>query len=188
MTLLSRQVAASSDDARQNTSTVGITAASVNCSGSNQTLGFRFLNITIPQGQDITQALVSFYLADTANDSPNGVDVRMQDEDDTSTFAATNNNISNRTLTGSSVVWSGTDLGVGWHQVDITSLFQGIIDRGGWVSGNSVVVTVKGNGAGQAVTITTWDGNTSLAAKLDVTYTSESQVPRTMHQFRLRRG
>lgn len=48
---------------------------------------------------------------------------------------------------------------------------QEVINRPGWASGNAIAVIVYGvSGAATDVTITTYDNNTSLAAKLDIEY------------------
>lgn len=163
------QVAASSDDARENSGTMGLTAPTFNSSGTNQKLGFRFTGVNIAQGETVTAATLSFYLTTTAADSPNGATIGMEAADDAATFTTTTNDITNRTRT-STVAWSGTDIGTGWHDVDVTTPVQAVVDRGGWVSGNDMAALLYGV-SGTALTIQAYDGDFSLAAKLTITHT-----------------
>lgn len=187
MAEVSRQVAASSDDARQNSSTVGLTATTPAISGTSQKLGFRFTNITVPQGQVIDYAYFYVTVANGLDDDP-VVDLSFHDIDDSPTFEATNNNISNRAKT-STVRWDADN--VGYSEVlagTMTSQAQAIFNRAGWVSGNAMSVIMDGV-AGCEVDITAYDGDPSKAARLVIGYTDATSQPvRSMHQFRIRRG
>ena len=169
MTTLNLQVSASSDDARENSGTVGLTGGSINIGGTNQRLGFRFTNVTIAQGLTVNQALVNFYVTSTTNDSPGGSTVGCQDSDDAGTFTTGTNNITNRTRTTALTTWSGNNIGSGYQAVDITAAVQEVINRPGWVSGNDIAVIIYGV-TGADVTITTYDGNAALAATLAIDY------------------
>jgi hypothetical protein len=169
MTTLNLQVSASSDDARENSGTVGLTGGSINIGGTNQRLGFRFTNVTIAQGLTVNQALVNFYVTSTTNDSPGGSTVGCQDSDDAGTFTTGTNNITNRTRTTALTTWSGNNIGSGYQAVDITAAVQEVINRPGWVSGNDIAVIIYGV-TGADVTITTYDGNAAQAATLAIDY------------------
>lgn len=185
MPTLNLQVGASTDDARENSGTMGLTSTSINAGGAGQRLGFRWTGVTIPQAATISSADVSFYVTSTANDTPNGATVGMQAADDAATFAAVTDDITDRTRT-STVTWSGTDIGAGWQTIDVTTPVQEVIDRVGWVSGNAMATLLYGV-SGTNVTITTWNGNPALAAKLDITYTTSSGVPKqAMYYTRMR--
>ena len=176
MATINLQVGASSDDARQNSGTVGLTGAGMNAGGVNQQLGFRFTGVTVPNAATVTSAILSLYVTSTANDTPNGATVGMEDGDNAGTFTTGTNNITNRTRT-STVAWSGTDIGAGWQTVDVTTYVQAVVNRGGWVSGNAMAAILYGV-TGSDVTITTWDGTPSQAAKLDITYTTAGGATR----------
>ena len=169
MTTLNLQVSASSDDARENSGTVGLTGGSINIGGTNQRLGFRFTNVTIAQGLTVNQALVNFYVTSTTNDSPGGSTVGCQDSDDAGTFTTGTNNITNRTRTTALTTWSGNNIGSGYQAVDITAAVQEVINRPGWVSGNDIAVIIYGV-TGADVTITSYDGNAAQAATLAIDY------------------
>lgn len=188
MTTLSLQVGASSDDARENSGTVGLTGTSINTSAVYRQLGFRWPGATVPRSATIASAVVSFYVTSTSNDTPNGATVGVQDADNAATFTTTSNDISGRALTGT-VTWSGSNIGAGWHTVDVTSLVQAVVNRAGWVSGNALAVVVQGV-SGTDLSITTWDGTPANAAKLDIEYTAASggMAVKMMYYARIRRG
>lgn len=188
MTTLSLQVGASSDDARENSGTVGLTGTSINTSSIDKLLAFRWTGVTVPKGAPVTSAIISFYVTSTANDTPNGASVGVQDHDSAPTFTTASNDISTRSLTGT-VTWSGSNIGAGWKTVDVTSLVQAVVNRSGWASGNALVVVVQGV-SGTDLSITTWDGTPANAAKLDIEYTAASggMAVKMMYYARIRRG
>ena len=184
MPTLNLQVGASSDDARQNSGTVGLTGASINAGGVNQQLGFRFTGVTVPNAATITSAILSLYVTSTTNDTPNGATVGMEAADNAGTFTAGANDITNRTRT-STVAWGGTDIGAGWQTVDVTTYVQAVVNRAGWVSGNAMAAILYGV-TGSDVTITAWDGTPSQAAKLDITYAAGGATRPAVYYARAR--
>ncbi len=184
MPTLNLQVGASSDDARENSTAMGLTGASVNIGGTNQKLGFRWTSVTVPKDATVSSAVVSFYVTSTTNDTPNGSTVGIEAADNAGTFTVNASNITNRTRIGS-VAWTGTDIGAGWKTVDLTSQFQTLVNRAGWVSGNAAAVTVHGV-TGADVTVTAWDGTPANAAKLDITYTAGGATTKAMYYARTR--
>lgn len=188
MTTLNSQVGASSDDARENAGTVGLTAASINAGGATHRLGFRWPNVTVPNGATITSATLSLYVTSTANDTPNGATVGMQAADNAATFTTGTNDISGRTRT-STVAWSGSNIGDGWKTLDLTSQVQEVVNRSGWTSGNAMAAILAGV-VGSNLTVTAWDGTPSQAAKLDIVYTvaSGGMAVKAAHYARMRQG
>lgn len=181
------QVAASSDDARQNSGVVGLTGPTINVDNANKQLGFRFTGVNIAQGETVTAATLSFYLPTATYDSPNGATIGMEASDNASTFTTGSNNITNRTRT-TTVTWSGTDIGTGWHDVDVTTPVQAVVSRGGWVSGNAMAALLYGV-SGTALTIQAYDGDFSLAAKLTITHTpsgGSTVAPKSSYYARMR--
>lgn len=186
MTTLNLQVGASTDDARENSGAVGLTAATANINGINQKLGFRWTNVTVPNAATVSSAIASFYVTSTANDTPNGATVGMEDADDAATFTTGTNDISGRSRT-STVAWSGTNIGAGWKTVDVTAQVQAVVNRVGWVSGNDMASIIYGV-SGTDLTLDMWDGTPANAAKLDITYTvPASGVPVKMAYYARRR-
>lgn len=182
MTTLNLQTGASSDDARENGGTMGLTATTLLISGPGHILGFRWTGVTIPQGTTLTSATLSFYVTGTADDTPNGVAVAAQAADNAGTFTTATNDISGRSLT-STVTWSGSNIGAGWQTIDVTTPIQAVINRAGWVSGNALVVIVTGV-TGASIRVDAYDGTPANAAKLDIVYTSGGgNTPVKMHHL-----
>ncbi len=174
MGILNLQVGASSDDARQTTTTVSLTGANPNLAGPGTWLGFRWPGVTVPNAATVSSAIISFYVTSTSNDTPNGAPVAMQDADNAATFTTTPSDISARALT-SPVAWSGANIGAGWKTVDVTAAVQAVVNRAGWASGNALVAVING-ATGTDLTITAWDGTPANAAKLDITYVDAGQT------------
>ncbi len=110
-----------------------------------QAIGLRFNKINIPNGAIITSASIQF-TADEDVDNPADVVLTIFGEnvDNSSTFDATDSNISNRPLTTEGVDWSipiWTTVGeAGSNQKtpDIKSVIQEIVNRPGWKASNSI--------------------------------------------------
>ncbi|MBW8005581.1 MAG: hypothetical protein FVQ06_07340, partial [candidate division NC10 bacterium] len=116
---------------------------------SNQEVGMRFQNISIPQGATITNAYVEFTTDATPTNTAN-LTFYAEDIDDAPTFTTATNNITNRTKTLASVDWDNVPV---WdtvgetHQTpDLSLVIKEIVDRTGWTSGNDLVIIVTGSG------------------------------------------
>ncbi|MEQ8908789.1 MAG: SdrD B-like domain-containing protein [Vicingaceae bacterium] len=123
----------------------------------NQIVGVRFGNVDVNQGASITSAFVQF---ETDELSSGEISIVIEGELATNSAAITgaDDNISDRTRTAASEIWSPED----WDQVneagddqrtvDISSIIQEIVNQGGWSSGNSLTLIFTGP-----------DGNTRTA-------------------------
>ena len=146
----------SSDDAEENVSTgaVNLTSSDMELvfDGSTQQLvGLRFQDVTIPQGATIVSAVLEFETDETDSGSTSVV-IRGEDADDAATFTTTNSDISSRTTTTASVAWSSIPA---WNTVnelhqspDLTSIVQEIVDRPGWASDNDMVFIIEAAASG----------------------------------------
>ncbi|GEM_PF-867828 len=157
-TTISVRVATGSDDAEEDISSgwMDLTSSDLELGveSTAQLDGMRFTNLTIPQGATINSAYIEFERDETGSGTAN-LTFRGQDSDNTNTFTTTAYNISNtstRPKTTASVnwaisssnLWSSSD---GKHQSpDLSLIIQEIVDRGGWNSGNSMVIVVEGTG------------------------------------------
>lgn len=198
MTILNRQVAASEDDAFENSSgvvTLNATAVGI-LDIANEWGIFRFQNVTIPQGSTITSAIFEGMPNDAANDEPN-CPMFCEDVDNSAQPTTGANDISSRARTTATVTWNSADLGADgstfFAAPDIAALVQEVIDRPGWVSGNALSVIIQSAGdAARDLALQAWDTNPAQAAKLTIDYTAAggggNQPTRTMHQHRLRRA
>ena len=119
-------------------------------------VGLRFRNVEVPPGAVITNAYITFraYTNDSGNAS---FTIRGEDVGDASRFSTTSGNITGRADTGASVTWSITNnwsTGSAYDTPDLTSIVQGIVNRGDWVSDNAMAFTITGTGGRS---IRSWD-------------------------------
>lgn len=172
MTVLNLQVTASTDDARQNGVTMDLTAANIVVNATDNWAGLRFLNVTIPKNSTISAATLQLYSPDTVSDDPND-DIYCEAADNAVTFGTGDSDISNRSRTTSPVSWVATGVGgAAWiTSPDIASQVQQVVNRAGWVSGNALVVIFDHTGTPDW-RWRAYNGDVSLAAKLDITYTA----------------
>jgi len=174
MTVLNLQVAASADDAMEMwAGSPTLTDATIALSGADDFWGFRFLNVTIPQGATINTAVLSVYNFSSGDVTMRGI-IYANDVDDAAVFTTTGGNIEGRALTTANVVWSATFAFQNWNNSPgIASVIQEIVDRGGWASGNALVILVKST-TGADAAIRTYDNLATRGAKLDIDYTAGS--------------
>ncbi len=119
--------------------------------GSDQTVGMRFLNITVPPGATVTQAYVQFKV-DEAMSGATSLTIAGQAADNAGTFLSGANNISSRSLTSTAVPWAPAawntvgQAGADQRTPDLSAVIQEIVQRPGWASGNALVLIVTGTG------------------------------------------
>jgi hypothetical protein len=115
----------------------------------NQTVGLRFRDLAIPPGAAIQRAHIQFTVG-SATSEDTSLTLRGQDVDNAPIFAATNNNISQRTTTASVSGHQYLDTvnaaGVDQQTPDLKAIVQSIVNRPGWVSGNAMVFIITGTG------------------------------------------
>ncbi len=113
---------------------------------TEQIIGLRFLNVQIPKDSTIIDARIQFE-ADETRSGTCDLEIFCQDADDTVTFVASDGDVSGRAKTSASTLWSPAD----WTIQDrllaqltpnFASSVQEVVDRAGWVAGNSMVVLV----------------------------------------------
>ena len=148
-------IAVDSDDAEEPATggTVNLTSSDLELvnDGSDQEIGIRFQNITIPQGATITNAYIQFQ-ADEDDSEATSLTIYGEDTANAPTFATSSGNITNRTKTSASVDWNSIP---GWNigqrgpnqqTPDLTSIVQEIVNIGTWSSGNPMVFIITGTG------------------------------------------
>ena len=109
-------------------------------------VGMRFLNITIAQGATINNAYVSLRAIVTQTPSSSPTIIKGQDADTTVTFS-TYSNFDSRPRTTEAVAWtlpSPWTVDTVYNSPDIKAISQTIVNRAGWVSGNSMVIFLTG--------------------------------------------
>lgn len=186
MTTLDLQIIHNNDDATGTLSGSQFNAAqsavrmdsSTSGDGSRWLSGFRFQNVTIPQGATIDVAYVTFNLI-TGSDDAN-VDMYAEDTDDAVDFAAAN--LISRTLTTATAGWVQANASSPAQSPSIVSLIQEVIDRPGWTSGNDLCLIFIGRAdfTGQ-FRVVAHDGTPANAAALHIEYTEAGGSPVTIN-------
>jgi hypothetical protein len=135
---------------------------------------FRFINVTIPKDSIISDARITVMSAGT-NLFDDDADVKVKvygiDEDNTATF---DTSPFGRDHTTANKSWSFTiekEVGHTDTSVDLSTIVQEIVNRGGWVSGNAMGFLMEENGSSSFGDVYAVDRNHSKCALLEVTYT-----------------
>jgi hypothetical protein len=182
---LTAQVAASSDDANQDGSSLSLTSATLwlgnAASTTSSYTGLRFASLALPAGATINSARLQVYSSQTQWLSLS-LSIAADATGNSPTFSASNLP-SQRTLTtqkvahSSNVQWQANT----WYTLDEMALVvQEVVNRGDWQSGNSLSVILKGTGgAWGRKFVASFDGSAATAPKLVITYTTASGATST---------
>lgn len=141
-----------SDDAYEISSSVNISSTSLKHSESTSTVisGLRYQGINIPRGATITSAFIRF-TANTFNSGATDLTVSGELVGNSSTFTSNSNDLSSRTKTATTVLWSAdNDWPVSSETIstpNIASIIQEIVDQSNWCGGNALNLFVEGVGA-----------------------------------------
>lgn len=185
--VLAYQVAAGADDAHEtddgstafssNAATVIMNANSSGASRLNG--GFRFDGIAIAKDATIQHVRLQLYVVGSGDPL---ITVSAQDADDPVNFsddADVTTRVGSRTT--ATVAVSETGVGPGWYLIGPTTteknagthliaVIQEIVDRGDWATGEALVILCEGGaGSSKSFSATSYDGDSSLAAKLTIT-------------------
>lgn len=148
------RVSTSTDDAEESSSgSVNLTSSDLELirESTNQTVGMRFNGVNIPAGSLIASAYIQFQVDEVATEITL-LTIQAQAIDTAPTFTTTSNSISTRARTVASVAWSPPpwntvgQAGADQRTPNIASAIEEVVDRPGWVSGNSLVIVVTGTG------------------------------------------
>lgn len=180
-TTVTRQVAASVNDAHQrddnkvfSSTALGVRMGKSDFANIRFTGGFRFVNITVPNGAIIDSAVFKCTIDSTRWDDPS-VNIYGEKIANSADFAA-NKTVIRRTKTTSSVSWGATSLGAGLVQSpDIKSVIQEIVNQPGWNAGNALAVLIKGNSDTKDFHCFSFDGSANNAAGIEIAY--HQQIP-----------
>ena len=198
---ITSRVASSSDDAEQSGTTMALTSTSLDLAYTGATVnttGLRFNNLRIPQGATITSATIQFTTQTVTTANTVNVTVRGENVDNATTFTTAASNLTSRTTTSASVNWSaiagwGTAGQAGANQLtpNLSSVLQEIVNRGGWVNGNSANFIISNNASTASATRSAqaFDTNSANTALLSVTYQCKYVVnANTQYEVRIATG
>ena len=151
--------------------------------------GARFLNVTIPQGSLIDSAYLTLRAKQTRTGAGCNTVIIGEDVDNATAFSTLANYQGRRgsyqgsadfpagTPTTAYINWDGIadwTINTDYNSLDFKAVIKEIIDRAGWVSGNALAIfwDDHANRSSVARRAYSYDGSTTYAPKLVVTYTS----------------
>jgi hypothetical protein len=155
-TVANVSVNADADDAEQDQSTGRVNLNStglemVDDAGIKQTIGLRFADVTMPAGMHIQNATIEF-TARAQDTARTDLTFYGQASDRPFSFSDADNDVWERPRTLASVQWDDiptwlrTSPRTRYQTPDLSTIVQEIVDRPGWVSGNSLVFLIDGSG------------------------------------------
>jgi len=159
-------------------------AGSVTAANDKYGSGFRFINITIPQGTEITTAyLILTAMYDGSNTDCN-TKISAEDVDNAGDFsgddgASFDTRYGNHTTAivdwNAIPAWSADECGADTTSPEIQTVIQEIVNRVGWASGNAIVIFWEdfGDNSGADAIRQCYDykSSTTKCAKLHIEYT-----------------
>ncbi len=174
---ITSQIASGLDDVNEDGATYSTYATSVwlgNRSTGAAWTGFRFTNVTIPQGAHVYTAKLEV----TSTSTPTiNMDFIMAAENTANSAAFSNTSRpSSRILTSQTVAHHSNNqwtTNTAYQLDEMAPIVQAIVNRPDWSSGNSLSVILHGNGSAYGYkTVYSFEGSPANAVKLLVTYTN----------------
>ncbi|MFT4994324.1 MAG: type IV pilus assembly protein PilY1, partial [Paraglaciecola sp.] len=170
-------VAQSSDDAYEIASVVNLSSNKIKLSQGMDVVyaGLRYRDLDIPQGATITNAYLRFTSVQS-NVAPTTLTFSAELGPDAPTFSALSNNISQRSSTAATVVWStDNDWPVGGETVtsaDLSTVLQEVVNQDSWCGGQAMNLLIEGVSAGvtSARQAKAFEDGTSASPQLVVLY------------------
>ena len=148
-------ISQASDDAREDAAgAVEIDDPGLTMGEYRAAVGVRFNGVNVPRGTELRNAYIQFTCREPRDPGPCFLFVHGEAADNAVTFAETTGNISSRDWTRDFTLWYPTawdtagEAGDAQRTWDLSSVIQEIIDRPGWVSGNSLAIIISGPGPG----------------------------------------
>ncbi len=143
-------------------------------------IGLRFNNITIPNGSNILSADIQFKAFQNNTESVN-LTITGQLVGDAPEFLNNRYELSNRDIRTASIswsppIWNNGDLTDAQKTVDISSIIEELVSQSDFVSGNSIVIFIEGNGPGGRVA-EAFEESSLNAAELCINYGGGSATP-----------
>lgn len=143
--------------------------------------GFRFPNVTIPNGATITSAVINFTARSNFSMTAGiTVDIYCENVDNSADFATTAD-VVDRARTTATAAWSAPNTGttdVAVNSADFTTAVKEVVDRAGWASGNALMVLLRESAgtAGESADYYFYENSTTKCALLTINYTTGGGV------------
>jgi len=146
--------------AEENGGTVTLNpTGTVNIDDDGKLFAMQFDSIVLDQGETVTEAILALGVnADTEGEC----DLWGDDSDTASNLTTGASNISNRTSTTAVVNLDNNTPNGTTISIDVTSVLQEIVDRGGWSTGNNIVLVLEGF----ATNVNDWGINADITPEL----------------------
>jgi PKD repeat protein len=182
--ILNRAVATGLDDVEERGSSMSMDSSDLELTvdgTTNQVVGMRFTNITVPRNAAITNAYVQFTVKETSTGAA-PLTIAGQAADTAAAFTTTSKNVSSRARTQATVAWNPAEWptlraqGTDQRTPNIAPIVQEIVNRAGWDTGNAVAVVVTGSGRRCAYS---FEGGAASAPVLHIEYTTGDPSPPT---------
>lgn len=193
MTTLNLQVGAGADDAYEQDNSFGFNGTSTSVWMSSDTASYarkngasRFQNVLVGQADTIDAATAQVYIH-SGNRNAN-IDIFAEDVDNAANFVDTAD-VTSRDRTGTSVAWVENSLTQNTYNTspEIKTVIQELVNRGGWSSGNALVMLYDGKSdVNQSFGTTSFEHDATETLKLNITFSGGAPVPITSN--RLLRG
>ena len=178
--IFSVQINDGNDDAEErDNGTMSLTSSDlemVQDGSSVNTVGLRFDSLNIPSNAIVTNAYIQF-TSDEIDSVATSLTIKGEAHDDAAAFTSSDNDITSRTTTSSSVnwvpaPWTATGAAGSDQQTpNLKTVVQEIIDRQGWSTNNSVAFIISGSGPDRR-TAESYNGSQNDAPVLNITYTT----------------
>ncbi len=145
-------IASQNDDVDEESGTTGNPLGQVQhpfTSSSWSINGYRFQNIEVPQGATITNAYMQFTGAGTYGGTPSSM-IKAVASDDFPAWTLVNSEVSSQTFVPATKLWTLKP----WknkfiyNTPDISNVVQQVINRAGWLEGNSLAIVTTSTGGG----------------------------------------
>lgn len=162
------QVDRSRDDAEQDGTSMNRTSSDLDF--GDKTIGMCFRNVNVPQGAEIEEAYFTVVSASSGS-ATTSITIYGHDANNAGSPGTGNNNLTNRNATTANVDWLmpyWSASGVQHQSPDFSNVVQEIVNRGGWSSGNRMVILSAVSSGGRAAE--TFDGSSVDAPILTVKY------------------
>jgi Calcineurin-like phosphoesterase/PKD domain len=152
--ILDLNVAQGSDDAEEAANgsvNIGDSDLELVLDGSLQTVGIRFVGVSIPPGSSVTSAWIQFE-TDEVKSATTSLTIQAQAADNPVTFARKTRNVSLRARTAASVAWAPVpwtlkqERGINQRTPNLSGIVSEVVARPGWKSGNALAFIITGSG------------------------------------------